>query len=108
MTEGSTIGRQVFGDVSPGFGDLTDRVLFDEVWNRPGLTPRERSLVTISSLVSLYRHNELPVHVRKGLENGLTKEEITEAATHLAFYAGWPSTSTAMGILRKVFDEVAD
>ena len=108
MTEGSTIGRAVFGDIAPGFGDLTDRVLFDEVWNRPGLTPRERSLVTITSLISLYRHNELPVHVRKGLANGLTKEEITEAATHLAFYSGWPTTSTAMGVLRKVFEETAE
>lgn len=105
MAEKSTAGQRNYGDIAPGFADLTDRVLNDEVWQRPNLSPRDRSLVTISSLVALYRHNELPVHVRKGLENGLQKEEIVEAVTQLAFYAGWPVANTAMPVLRKAFEE---
>lgn len=107
MAEKSTAGQNNYGDIAPGFGDLTDRVLNDEVWQRPGLCPRDRSLVTISSLVTLYRHNELPVHIKKGLDNGLKKEEIVEAVTQLAFYAGWPVANTAIPILRKAFEDAA-
>lgn len=105
MAQKSTAGQKNYGDIAPGFADLTDRVLNDEVWNRPGLSARDRSLVTISSLVALYRHNELAVHVKKGIDNGLKKEEIVEAVTQLAFYAGWPVANTAMPILRKAFEE---
>jgi 4-carboxymuconolactone decarboxylase len=69
------------------------------------LSPRDRSLVTIASLVSLYRVNEMPFHTKKALENGLTREEIVAAITHLAFYAGWPPAMTGLQIARLVFDE---
>jgi 4-carboxymuconolactone decarboxylase len=75
------------------------------VWKRPGLSPRDRSLITVATLIALYRTNELPFHVNFALQNGVTRDEIAEMITHLAFYAGWPSASTAVGIARKVFDE---
>jgi 4-carboxymuconolactone decarboxylase len=105
MAEKSTAGQENYGDFAPAFGDFTDRVLFDEAWKRPDVSPRDRSLITISCLVALYRHNELPYHVKLGLQNGLTKEEIVETVTHLAFYAGWPAANTAIAVLRKVFEE---
>jgi 4-carboxymuconolactone decarboxylase len=72
-----------------------------------GASPRDRSLVTVASLVSLYRSNELPFHLKKALENGVTREELIETITHLAFYSGWPTASTALAVARKVFDEAA-
>ena len=97
--------RKAFGDVAPALADYTDEVLFGDVWKRPGLSPRDRSLVTIACLISLYRHNELPFHFKRALENGVTKEEIVETVTHLAFYGGWPVAKSATPILRKVFEE---
>lgn len=107
MADMPTAARVAFGDLAPALAAITDETLFGEVWERPGLSKRDRSLVTISSLISLYRTNELPFHVRRALENGVTKEEIVETITHLAFYAGWPAAMTALGIARKVFDEAA-
>jgi len=98
--------RSPYADIAPALGDYTDRVLFGEVWKRPGLSARDRSLVTVASLVSLYRTNELPFHLAKALENGVTKDEVIEVITHLAFYAGWPTANTAVAIARKVFGEV--
>jgi 4-carboxymuconolactone decarboxylase len=97
--------RHPFADVAPALADYTDQVLFGDVWKRPGLSPHDRSLVTVACLISLYRANELPFHLKKALENGVTREELAEAITHLAFYAGWPAASTAVGIARKVFEE---
>lgn len=105
MTDASTPGQRTYGDIAPALADLTDRVLFGEVWERPGLSPRDRSLITVASLVALYRTNELPVHVKKALDNGVTREELVELVTHLAFYAGWPAANTAIGIFRRVFAE---
>jgi 4-carboxymuconolactone decarboxylase len=97
--------RAPWGDVAPHLTEITDRVLFDDVWRRPGLSPRDRSLITVASLVSLYRTNELPFHLNKALENGVKKDEIVELITHLAFYAGWPSAHTAVVTLQRVLDE---
>jgi 4-carboxymuconolactone decarboxylase len=94
-----------YRDISPALADITEKVLFGDVWNRPELSPRDRSLVTISCLISTYRTNELPFHLKRALENGVTREEIAETITHLAFYAGWPPASTAIAIARKVFEE---
>ena len=95
--------KSPFGDIAPALGEYTDNVLFG--WKRPQLSPRDRSLVTVSSLVAQYRINELPFHLKFALQNGVTREELIEAITHLAFYAGWPTASTAIGIARRVFDE---
>ena len=80
-------------------------MLFGDVWEDAALSPRDRSLVTIASLISLYRTNETPFHLRKAMENGVTREEIVGAITHLAFYAGWPPAMTALQIARRVFEE---
>lgn len=98
--------RNPFADIAPALGEYTDKVLFGDVWKRPGLSPRDRSLVTVASLVSLYRTNELPFHLAKALENGVTKDELIEVITHLAFYSGWPTANTAIAIARKAFGEV--
>jgi len=97
--------QKLIGDIAPKLAELTDTVLFGDVWENPALSPRDRSLVTITSLISLYRINELPFHTKKALENGVTKDQIIETITHLAFYAGWPPAMTALQIVRKVFEE---
>ena len=94
-----------FADVTPELGRLTDEVLFGHVWERGELSKRDRSLITVATLVALYRTNELPFHLEFALQNGVTKTELTELITHLAFYAGWPTAATAVGIARKAFDE---
>jgi 4-carboxymuconolactone decarboxylase len=104
MKEEPTSARKSFGDIAPHLAEITDKVLFGDVWERPTLSPRDRSLVTIASLISLYR-TETPFHLKRARENGVTREEIIGAITHLAFYAGWPPAMTALGIARKVFDE---
>jgi 4-carboxymuconolactone decarboxylase len=94
-----------YGDIAPALGDYTDNVLFGDVWKRPGLSPRDRSLITVASLVALYRTNELPHHLKRALDNGVSREELIELITHLAFYAGWPTANTAVIIARRVFEE---
>ncbi len=105
MKEEPINARKSFGDTAPHLADLTDDVLFGDVWTNPALSPRDRSLVTIASLVSLYHVNEIPFHLKKALDNGVTRDEIVGAITHLAFYAGWPCAMTALQIARKVFEE---
>ena len=107
MPEKPTQGRQAFGHIAPALADYTDNVLFGDVWERPGLSPRDRSLITVASLISLYRLNEMPFHMKKALENGLSKDELIEAITHLAFYAGWPAASSALPIAQRAI-EAAD
>ena len=97
--------RSPFADIAPALGEYTDNVLFGDVWKRPGLSPRDRSLITVASLVSLYRQNELPFHLGRAIDNGVSKDELIELITHLAFYSGWPTAATAIGIARKVFAE---
>jgi 4-carboxymuconolactone decarboxylase len=107
MAEKSAAARPPFADIAPALAKYTDEVLFGDVWRRPGLSPRDRSLITVASLVALYRTNELPFHLRFALQNGLTKDELVEAITHLAFYSGWPTASTALSILRSAFESSA-
>ena len=84
--------------VAPKLVEITDDVLYDDIWERPDLSKRDRSLITIASLVSAYRPEQLGAHLKLGLKHGLTKEEIGEALAHLAFYASWPSAITAARI----------
>ena len=97
--------RAPWGDIAPRLTEITDTVLFDDVWKRPGLSLRDRSLITVAALVAGYRTNELPFHLKKALENGVTRDAIVELITHLAFYSGWPTAGTAVGIARQVFAE---
>ena len=78
MSEKPSPARQAFGDIAPALAAYTDDVLFGDVWKRSGLSPRDRSLITVASLVSLYRMNELPFHQKKALENGVTRDELIE------------------------------
>jgi 4-carboxymuconolactone decarboxylase len=94
-----------FADIAPALADYTDNVLFGDLWRRPGLSPRDRSLVTVAALIALYRTNELPFHLKYALQNGVSRDELAEAITHLAFYAGWPTAATAVSIARKAFEE---
>ncbi|MCC6615954.1 MAG: carboxymuconolactone decarboxylase family protein [Anaerolineae bacterium] len=83
---------------APKLMELTDEVLFGDVWERPGLSKRDRSLITVAALTALYRTNELPFHIVRARENGVSKDELIELFTHLAFYAGWPNAMTAARI----------
>jgi 4-carboxymuconolactone decarboxylase len=105
MSDEPTAARESFGDIAPALAAYTDEVLFGDVWRRSGLSPRDRSLITVASLVSLYRMNELPFHLKRALENGVTRDEIIETITHLAFYSGWPTANTALSIARRIFEE---
>jgi len=96
--------RELAG-IAPKLVEITDDVLFADVWERPGLSPRDRSLVTVSVLAALYRPEQLGYHLGVALENGLSVEELSEALTHLAFYAGWPSAMTAVNQLKRVAEE---
>jgi 4-carboxymuconolactone decarboxylase len=89
----------------PKLGQLRDDVLFGDVWEQTDLSKRDRSLVTISVLTALYRTDELRGHLRRALDNGVTKEEIGGMITHLAFYAGWPTAVNAGRVAQEVFDE---
>ncbi len=104
MPDEPTAARESFGDIAPALAAYTDTVLFGDVWRRPDLSPRDRSLITVASLVSLYRVNELPFHLKRALENGVTRDELIETITHLAFYSGWPTANTALSIARGVFE----
>jgi 4-carboxymuconolactone decarboxylase len=105
MSNAPSAARQAFGDIAPALADYTDTVLFGDLWERPGLSPRDRSLITVAALVALYRTNELPFHLKKALDNGISREELVELITHLAFYSGWPTANTAVAIAQHVFEE---
>ncbi|WP_025840328.1 carboxymuconolactone decarboxylase family protein [Asaia sp. BMEF1] len=105
MSSDPTDARKAFGDIASHLAEITDKVLFGDVWQNTALSPRDRSLTTITCLIAGYRHNELAFHIRKGLANGLRKEEIVEAITQIAFYAGWPPAMTALPIVKKIFEE---
>ena len=96
-------GRRSIGDVAPKLAELTDDVLFDDVWNRLGLAARDRSLVTVAALVAGGDAAQLAFHLGRARENGVTEDELVEAITHLAFYVGWPKAMTAVGVLRETF-----
>jgi len=98
-----TQGQQLFGDFAPKFGQLTDDVLFGDVWARPGLSQRDRSLITVSALIAMNRPDQLRGHLARARQNGLSDAELIEAITQLAFYAGWPNAVTAIGVAREVF-----
>ena len=105
MPDEPTPARGPFADIAPALQGYTNTVLFGDVWERPGLSKRDRSLITVATLVALYRTNELPFHLTRALENGVTRDELVELITHLAFYAGWPPASTAVTIARRVCAE---
>lgn len=98
----STIGRQSMGGVAPKLAELTDTVLFDDIWRRPQLSPRDRSIVTVSALVAMNRVEQLPFHLALAGDNGVTRAELAEIITHLAFYSGWPTAASAVNLLKQL------
>ena len=91
--------------VVPKLAELTEKVLFGDVWERPELSKRDRSLITCAALVALQRPDQLRGHLQRALENGVTKDELSELITHLAFYSGWPTAVTAAAIAKEIFDK---
>jgi 4-carboxymuconolactone decarboxylase len=96
--------REKVSTVAPALVELSKRVLFGEVWERPGLSKRDRSMITVAALIALNRGEQLTGHIDRALANGVTQEEIGEMVTHLAFYCGWPAGMTAGLIAKDVFD----
>jgi 4-carboxymuconolactone decarboxylase len=99
----ATPAQRMYGDISPKLAELTDKVLYGDVWERPGLSKRDRSLVTVSALVAMNRPDQLRSHLRIARQNGVTEAELVETITHLAFYSGWPNAVTAIAIAKEVF-----
>ena len=97
--------REEVRPVVPKLIELSETVLYGDVWERPELSKRDRSLITVAALVAMYRSDQLRGHIERALANGVTRDEIGEAITHLAFYAGWPTAMTAARIAKSVFDQ---
>ncbi|SFJ70985.1 4-carboxymuconolactone decarboxylase [Bosea sp. OK403] len=95
--------QQLMGDIAPKMAELTDSVLFGDIWERPGLAKRDRSLITVAALIAKNHPEQLRSHIALARTNGVKEEEIVEAITQLAFYAGWPNAIVAIGIARDVF-----
>ncbi len=92
----ATPARKALGDFAPKLVELTDKVLFGDVWERPQLSKRDRSLITCAALVATGKTEQMSFHFPRAIENGVTRDEIVELITHLAFYAGWPNAMSAM------------
>jgi len=107
MSKEPTAAEKMIGGFAPKLVELTDRVLFDDVWERKDLSKRDRSLVTVSALIAMNRPDQLRFHLKHALDNGLKKEELIEAITHLAFYSGWPTAMTAIMIAKELFSNAS-
>jgi 4-carboxymuconolactone decarboxylase len=98
-------GRDAVRSTVPKMIEVTENVIYGDIWERPDLSKRDRSLVVLATLISTYRPEQLRGHLARALDNGVTKVEIAEIITHLAFYSGWPSSMTAARIAKEVFEE---
>ena len=94
---------ELVGDFAPKLAELTDEVLFGDVWARTELSPRDRSLVTVAALIANGNTEQLSGHLSRAKENGLSESELAEVIIHLAFYAGWPRAMSAVKVAREVF-----
>lgn len=95
--------QQLMGATAPKLADLTDQVLYGDIWERPDLSKRDRSLVTVAALIALNRPDQLRSHLGIARQNGVTEQELVETITHMAFYAGWPSAVSAVAVAKDVF-----
>jgi 4-carboxymuconolactone decarboxylase len=102
MARNTGNARKAIGDVAPKLAELTDDVLFGDVWERPGLSKRDRSLVTCATLVALGKTEQVAFHFPYAIGNGVSLDELVEMVTHVAFYAGWPSAMSAVTKLREL------
>lgn len=103
MTREPSGAERIFGDFAPKLVQLTDDVLFGDVWERKDLSKRDRSLATVAALVALNRPDQLRFHLGRAVENGVKQQELIETITHLAFYSGWPNAMSAMTVAKEVF-----
>jgi len=97
--------HKTVGDFAPKIVELTDEVLFGDIWEREQLSPRDRSLITVSSLITGGNVEQLPFHLKKAKENGISQQELVDVITHLAFYAGWPKAMSAIRVARELFEK---
>lgn len=105
MAKTPSLVRTQYGELAPDLVNYTEDILFGEVWKNPGLSPRDRSLVTIAALTAGGNVEQLSFHLNYGRQNGLTEEEIVQEITHLAFYCGWPKAMSAIQMAKKIFAE---
>ena len=106
MAQKQTAGRDQLGDFAPKFAELNDDVLFGQVWSREKeLSPRDRSFLTVTALITKGAFEQLPYHMATAKKNGITKEEIVAEITHLAFYAGWPKAWSAFNRAKEIWTE---
>lgn len=105
MSRHSNAAQKLIGNFAPKLVELTDRVLFDDIWERTELSPRDRSLITVSALIALNRPDQLRFHLGKAVENGVKEQELIEVITHLAFYSGWPNAMSAIMIAKELFSK---
>jgi 4-carboxymuconolactone decarboxylase len=107
MADTPTAARKSFGDLAPKLAELSDETLFGDIWARPQLSRRDRSLVTCAALIALGKTEQMNFHVPLAITNGVTQDELVELVTHLAFYAGWPNAMSTVAKLKELFP-VAD
>jgi len=100
-----TVAQKLVGDFAPKLAQLTDDVLFGDVWERAELSPRDRSLVTVAALIANGNSEQLTGHLSRARQNGLSETELAEVIIHLAFYAGWPRAMSAVKVARSVFEK---
>lgn len=105
MNSSPASARDAVRGTVPKMIEVTENVIYGDIWERPGLSKRDRSLVVLATLIGTYRPEQLPGHLTRALDNGVTKQEISEIITHLAFYAGWPASMTAARIATEVFEQ---
>ena len=97
--------REAIRGTVPKLAEISDKIIYAEIWERPGLSRRDRSLIVVAALIALGREKQLEGHLERALANGVTKDEIGEVITHLAFYAGWPAAMTAALVAKDVFEK---
>jgi 4-carboxymuconolactone decarboxylase len=105
LSRHSNAAQQLIGNFAPKLVELTDRVLFDDIWERKELSPRDRSLITVAALIALNRPDQLQFHLGKAVENGVKEQELIEVITHLAFYSGWPNAMSAIMVAKELFSK---
>ncbi|HEY0701207.1 MAG TPA: carboxymuconolactone decarboxylase family protein [Candidatus Acidoferrales bacterium] len=103
MSRDPDAAKKMIGDIAPKLAELTDGVLFSDMWERTQISKHDRSLATVAALVALHRPEQLRFHLQNALNNGVTKDELIEVITHLAFYAGWPNAMSAVTVAKEVF-----
>ena len=105
MNREPSAAQKSMGEIAPKFAELTDQVLFGDIWERKELSKRDRSLITVAALMALNRTEQLRYHLQRALENGVKKEELIEEITHLAFYSGWPTAVNAINVAKEIFSK---